>query len=729
AVKGTCLDVTYLRETEAQARETEENYRYTIELSPQIPWTADRCGNLTEISPRWSEIIGMSNEETHGLGWAAALHPDDAIWALPAWRASVLSGEPFDTRLRLKRVSGEYSWFRARARPRRDEKNQIIRWYGVAEDVHEQVRAENALTSAEERYRLATQATNDLIWDFDPATNRVEWTRSLVNVFGYPAEELGTNTAWWEDHIHPEDRAATLGCFHRALGSNEQQFVHEYRFRRADGSYATVFDRGYVVRDEQGHAVRAVGAMQDLTGRKLAEEAARWGANHDFLTELPNRRLFHRRLEQALACAAARNTQVALLHLDVDHFKAVNDTWGHGAGDELLRTLAFRLREVIRSSDTIARLGGDEFAIILGDVGDAEDLPSLVQTILDRMREPFSYDGRILDCRTSIGASVYPLHGQSSEELLKNADTALYSAKLAGRGGLMVFQPEMREEVAKRSLMVSRARDAVTHDLVFPYYQPKMDLRTGHVNGFEALLRWRDPAGELQSPKEILAAFEDLELAEAISERMLERTLRDAITWLDAGVPFGHIAVNAAAAEFRQDNFAERVLEKLGKASLPTSRFQIEVTETVFLGRGAENVERSLNLLSREGVTIALDDFGTGYASLRHLKQFPVDVLKIDRSFVQGLQNGLGDAAIIEAVLKLGQSLRISTVAEGVETAAQADHLRSRGCDFGQGFLYSPAVPAERVPSLITSLGAIHSRVGTLQATADHPLDARTDSF
>jgi EAL domain-containing protein (putative c-di-GMP-specific phosphodiesterase class I) len=291
---------------------------------------------------------------------------------------------------------------------------------------------------------------------------------------------------------------------------------------------------------------------------------------------------------------------------------------------------------------------------------------------------------------------------------LKNADTALYAAKSAGRGGLMVFRPEMRAEVQKRSSMVALARDAVNEDRIEPFYQPKVDLRTGAVSGFEALLRWRDIHGKLQNPVQIAAAFEDLEVACGISDRILERTVQDCRRWLDKGVEFGHVAINAAAAEFRRDNFAERVLEQLQKADVPTRRFQLEVTETVFLGRGAEHVERALKLLSAEGVTIALDDFGTGYASLQHLKQFPVDVIKIDQSFVRDLGNGMGDAAIIEAVLKLGQSLGIRTVAEGIETQAQQDHLRRGGCDYGQGYLYSKAVAASRVPQLISSLSSTH---------------------
>jgi diguanylate cyclase (GGDEF)-like protein/PAS domain S-box-containing protein len=701
---GLTEDIQEQVEAEQSLREGEEHYRHAVELSPQIPWTADRWGNITEVGPRWLELMGMDLESTLGQGWTRALHPEDVPATYVIWSDCLETGEPLDVRYRLKHVDGEYRWVRARARPRRDDNGQIVRWYGVAEDIHDQVRGEEALSKAEERYRLATQATNDLIWDWDAATERVEWTRSLVDGFGYAIEELGTHLDWWGEHIHPDDRVATLNSFNEAVTGTTQKYVAEYRFRRADNSYATVCDRAYIVRDEHGRAVRAVGAMQDLSERKRAEEKARWGATHDYLTELPNRRLFQERLEQALACAGEMNGKVGLLHLDVDQFKQINDALGHGAGDMLLRTLASRLREVIRPGDTIARLGGDEFAIILPALGGEQDLTDLVGRLLERMREPFAYDGRVLDCRASIGASLHPEHGSTPEELLKNADIALYMAKAMNRAGFVVYEHRMREEMRKRSSMVTRAREAIREDRLIAYYQPKVDLqRRNRIIGFEALLRWQDPQLGIQLPMTLEAAFEDLEVAADISDRIIAHAISDMRRWLDQGIDFGHVAVNAAAAEFRRDDFAERVLQKLAEAQVPTSCFQLEVTETVFLGRGAEYVDRALKLLSSHGVQIALDDFGTGYASLRHLKQFPVNIIKIDQSFVRGMMEDPEDEAIIRAVVGLSQSLGISVVAEGVETDAQHDGLRTIGCSFGQGFLYSRAVCPASVPELLMS--------------------------
>jgi EAL domain-containing protein (putative c-di-GMP-specific phosphodiesterase class I) len=333
-----------------------------------------------------------------------------------------------------------------------------------------------------------------------------------------------------------------------------------------------------------------------------------------------------------------------------------------------------------------------------------QNLADLCTSIHERLKEPFIQEGRVLDCRISIGAAIYPLHGTTPKDLMISADMALYAAKSAGRSTTVEYRPELRDEVQRFASMVSLARQAVNEDRIFPFYQPQLDLANGKIVGFEALLRWRDNNNAVHLPATIEAAFEDHEVAADISDRIIQQAIADMRGWLDDGVDFGHVAVNASAAEFRRDDFAERVLESLHKAKISSEYFQLEVTETVFLGRGAEFVHRALGLLSSEGVKIALDDFGTGYASLRHLKQFPVDIIKIDQSFVRDMEADPGDEAIIRAVVNLGKNLGIKVVAEGIENMHQAKRLIELGCDYGQGFLFSKAVPGDRVPPLLAHL-------------------------
>jgi diguanylate cyclase (GGDEF)-like protein/PAS domain S-box-containing protein len=449
--------------------------------------------------------------------------------------------------------------------------------------------------------------------------------------------------------------------------------------------------------DRDGVPVRLVVISRDITEQKEAEEKAHWAANHDPLTQLPNRFLLQQRLDSEIERTQALGGGFALMMLDVDHLKRVNDGLGHDAGDALLREVASRLKSTMRDGDTVARLGGDEFAIILCGIETATGVDAAAKAITTKLAEPFAYGGRMLDCHASIGVSLFPGQGQDRAALMKNADVALYVAKSSARGSLKIFEPAFRQEMQKRSSMLALAKDALHNDWIVPYYQPKVEFGSGALAGYEALLRWSHPKKGIQSPATIAAAFEDLNLAAEISDRMIAKVIDDVRRWKEQGVHFGHVAINAAAAEFRRGGFAESLLERLSAASISPGDIQLEVTEAVFLGRGAECVEQALKTLSREGVKIALDDFGTGYASLSHLKQFPVDTIKIDRSFIQDLGRARGAEAIISAVISLGRSLAIEVVAEGIESVSQHSFLLQEGCQYGQGFLYSKAVPNQCV--------------------------------
>lgn len=453
-----------------------------------------------------------------------------------------------------------------------------------------------------------------------------------------------------------------------------------------------------------GPPSRIVIIARDVTDQKKAEERLQWAAHHDPLTSLPNRILFQKRLQEEIARALVLREPFGLLLLDLDDFKRVNDGLGHETGDALLCDLASRLLPAVRSDDFVARVGGDEFAVILRKVADDHQLSCAASGILDRLNQPYVGDGLILDCHASIGASIFPRDGTDPVELMKNADTALYGAKDGSRGSLRVFAPDLRAEIQVRDSMLSLARDALANNRLIPFYQPKVDLRTGRLSGFEALLRWNHPDYGPQTPETIDAAFRDDRLAAAISDRIIELVLGDMRRWLDDGVEFGHVAINAAAAEFRRADFADRLLDRLDRAAIPRSRLHLEVTESVFLGRGAECVERALRTLSEAGVEIVLDDFGTGYASLSHLKQFPVSTLKIDKLFVRDLHEDPDDEAIVRAVIGLGQSLGIKVVAEGIETPAQSAYLRKYGCDYGQGYMFGAAEGAAVVPLIAKRL-------------------------
>jgi diguanylate cyclase (GGDEF)-like protein len=452
---------------------------------------------------------------------------------------------------------------------------------------------------------------------------------------------------------------------------------------------------------------RLIVVSRDITHQKRSEERAIWMAQHDTLTGLPNRALLQEKLDALLAGKAP--PAAAMLVVDVDNFKGINDALGHDAGDVLLCTIATRLAEAVGDEDLVARTAGDEFALLVAARRN-EDVEAIARRIFASLREPIRHGGRLVECGASIGASLIPRDGRDRSQIMKAADIALYAAKAGGRAQLRIFEPSMMVEVERHQAMIAAARVALQYDAIEPHYQPKVSLRTSRIVGFEALLRWRDPDGALRGPDAVEAAFEDPLLGPQISERMLERVLSDIEAWTTAGVDFGHVAINVTSADFRREDFVDTIVARLAQRGLPPACLQIEVTENVFLGRAANEVEGVLQRLSDFGVRIALDDFGTGYASLSHLNQFPVDLLKIDRSFIRRIGESADADAISAAVINLGRSLGMEVIAEGIETAAQEAHLIKLGCDSGQGFLYSKALPALTVPAAIARQDAENRR-------------------
>lgn len=701
-------DVTARRTAEAELRESEEHYRHTVELAPQISWTATADGQVDAVSSRWRAVTGGEPCDAMGTHWLSSLHPDDVASTQARWSQAIATKGVVDMEYRLRTANRCYRWFRARAAARLDETGEVLRWYGTLEDIHDRKLTEDALRESEERFRLAAHAAGLGIWDYDSLGGRREWSDEFKAMLGLPLHApASVDTAL--SLVVPADRhrlQTLVGAV--AAGDGNHRFETMLRIHRADtGEERWIKTGGWRIEAPSGVLSRVLVTTRDVTEERTAEDRIRFAAHHDALTGLPNRGAFGERLERAIEQARRLGNGLALVLFDVDHLKETNDTIGHDAGDVVLRTFGERLRGALGDHCTLARLGGDEFAAVIEGEGDAPAVIARVQAALRRLREPLSHEGRILDCQATAGGSLFPAHGETAAELLKSADIALYAAKAQARGSMATFQPQMRADLQRRSSMLSIARDVIRDDRVAPHYQPKVALASGQVCGFEALLRWQHPSLGPQSPATIAAAFEDLELAVGLSERMLECIVGDMRRWLDDGVEFGRIAFNLSPAEFRREDMIDRILGRLARARIPTSCLELEVTETVFVGRGAECVATTLETFSQAGVHIALDDFGTGYASLTHLKAFPVHTIKIDRSFVSNLDTDAGDAAIIDAVVALGHRLGMTVVAEGVETPAQARYLLAQGCDMAQGYLFGKSVPREAVPDAVARVIAM----------------------
>ncbi|HEY0313269.1 MAG TPA: EAL domain-containing protein [Allosphingosinicella sp.] len=458
------------------------------------------------------------------------------------------------------------------------------------------------------------------------------------------------------------------------------------------------------IRDRRGRVARLLAISRDITAHRATADRLRRIGEEDWLTDLPNRRSFQMRVEAAALEAMDKSSTFGLLLLDLDRFKHVNDMFGHAAGDHLLRIVARRLRGVLDKGAFLARVGGDGFAVIVPDIAADLDLIRVGEAILERLQRPACFDGRLIHASASIGAALFPRDGASADELFKNADRALFATKARGRGGIQMFQQHMRQAAQREASQLSLARVALMEKSVLPFYQPKLCLASGRISGLEALLRWDHPRLGIQLPETISEAFKDYELASRIGSLIQRAVIGDIRAWLRQGVEFGHVSINASPAEFMRDDYAERLVARVQQAGICPSLVQIEVTEHAFLAQGAEHVERALRVLSANGIRISLDDFGTGYSSLSHIKDFPVDTLKIDRSFVSTIDTVAESAAIVRALVELAKNLSIEVVAEGVEDEAQRKFLAGIGCDYGQGFLFSRPVKMEEVGELLRKL-------------------------
>ena len=464
---------------------------------------------------------------------------------------------------------------------------------------------------------------------------------------------------------------------------------------RRDGSEIPIEDSVSPIHDREGHATGAVIVFRDVSAARAMALQMAHSAQHDFLTGLPNRMLLNDRVSQAIALAQRHMKKVAVLFLDLDGFKHVNDSLGHPIGDKLLQSVAERLVDCGRSSDTVSRQGGDEFVVLLSEVEQSDDAAITARRMLQAVAEPHSIGQHDLHVTTSIGVSIFPDDGLDAETLIKNADTAMYQAKENGHQSYQFFKPAMNIRAVERQSIEESLRRALERQEFALHYQPIINLRTGEITGAEALLRWTHPVRGPVSPAEFIPVAEDCGLILPIGNWALREACRQAQAWVDAGLPLASMAVNISAMEFRDEHFLEGVFAILKETGLNPKSLELELTESVLMKR-AESSESILKILRATGVQVAVDDFGTGYSSLSYLRRFPIDALKIDQSFVRQITTAPDETTIVTAVISMGRSLKLRVVAEGVETQEELAFLQAHDCEEAQGYYFSrPLVPGE----------------------------------
>jgi diguanylate cyclase (GGDEF)-like protein/PAS domain S-box-containing protein len=462
---------------------------------------------------------------------------------------------------------------------------------------------------------------------------------------------------------------------------------------RRDGVESAIEDSAAPIHDRNGHVTGAVIVFHDVSAARAMSQRMTHSAQHDILTDLPNRLLLSDRIVQAIALARRQRRSLALLFLDLDRFKYVNDSLGHAVGDELLRSVSRRLLANVRASDTVSRLGGDEFVILLLEIAHSVDAAASANKMLFSLSQPHIVGEHTLHVNVSIGISVYPDDGEDAETLIKSADTAMYHAKENGRNNFQFFRAEMNAKVMARHSLVDNLRRALERNQFLLYYQPKVNLETGQITGVEALIRWQHPERELVLPAQFVHAAEECGLILQIGRWVLREACRQAREWLDAGLPFQRVSINVSAVEFRDKGFVEGVRAALADSGLPARYLDLELTEGVLM----EDVESTASVLQEiksMGVRLAVDDFGTGYSSLSYLQQFPIDDLKIDQSFVRRITGDPNDCPIVNAIISIGKGLRHRVIAEGIETEQQRAYLQTRHCAEGQGYLFSRPLAA-----------------------------------
>lgn len=572
------------------------------------------------------------------------------------------------------------------------------------------------LRHSENRLALAQHIARLGNWDWDIDKNDLYWSEQMYKVFAVDSGEFVPSREAILEAVHPDDREMVKSEIDNIL-LGRKEFSLDYRIVVKGDICCTVHEQGEVIYDKQGKAVSAHGTLQDISDRIRAEEQIRFLAYYDPLTGLPNRQLFMEHIEQALHSARRSDAKMALLYLDLDRFKRINDTLGHGAGDQLLKKISTDLSDCVRSSDIIAkadmlndprislsRLAGDEFTFLLTGIAEEEHAGLVAKRILEVVNQAVEINGQVVYVSASIGISLYPRDGDTVEFLLRSADVAMNHAKERGRNSFMFFSSQMNSRALERLNIETDLKKVIERDELVLFYQPQINLQTGEIAGLEALVRWQHPEHGLVLPGKFIPVAEESSLIIPISDWVLHEACRQNQQWIEAGLTPVRMGVNISSVQFGKQNLTGVVQEALRATGLDPQYLELELTESAIMQNVGKVIEM-LNEMKSLGVSLSVDDFGTGYSSMSYLKRFPLDTLKIDRSFIMDIIIDENDAAIVKAIIALAKILGLKTIAEGVETREQLDFLREHGSDEIQGFFISKPLPAKEAEQFLVQDG------------------------
>lgn len=650
------------------------------------------------VNDKFAALLGYRPDEMTDLG-IADVYPENEVAAVLGRREQLARGDfeyaSRDALLLRKDGTSVIASFVTSIIRNRD--GEPLYFLSIALDKSEARRTAAALEETKELFQQLAKHIPQIFWVADGPLGKMIYVSSACEqILGVSPETLLRKQRLLVRAIHPDDRRLVYEQRKRATAGIYDQ---TYRVVRSDGATRWVHDRAFPIRDAAGFPVRVAGVTEDITERRRAEEQLIHLAHFDQLTGLPNRTLFADRLQQALALAKRKHWSVAVLFVDIDRFKYVNDSLGHASGDLLLRLVAQRLTRCTRANDTVARFGGDEYAIVVNGLEAADEAALIALKIMEVLNVGFPLEHTELYVSASIGITVAPQDGSTPETLLKQADIAMYRAKELGRKNFQFYKPEMNARAQELLALEQDLRHALERSELEIYYQPKVSLQSGRVTGAEALLRWNHPERGLVSPAAFMPALEETGLIIPVGEFVLATACRQARAWQVVGLSVP-IAVNLSARQFVSPAIGTVIQETLLQHHLSPNLLELEITESSVMV-DPEEAARTLQRLDRLGVAISIDDFGTGYSSLAYLKRFPIKTLKVDRSFIRDAPINRDDAAITRAIVSMAHSLSLRVIAEGVETKEQLHFLRECTCDEGQGYLFSRPLPAKDAEAVL----------------------------
>lgn len=657
-----------------------------VEQSASSIIVTDRRGVIEYVNPYFCSVTGYTPEEAIGKPVSLLKSGETSREQYGDMWQTLHTGGTWRGEMHNRRKDGSLYWDFATIAPVCDVAGNITHFVAVQEDIT--ARKEN-----ESRLRLFArvfESVNEGIVVTD-ATKRIVLVNPAFSLItGYSAEEVtGRNPSLLQSGLMEDDFYTTMWNTIDEKGCWQGEIVD----RRKDGSSYTQWLSITTLCGTDGSVDYYIGVTADVSERKLAEQRMAYLAQHDFLTGLANRAVLHDRLAQALAQAAREHGRVAVMFLDLDRFKGINDTLGHALGDRLLQEIAHRIRSVVRAGDTVCRQGGDEFVIMLARWETLEDIVSVAQKLLHSISRACVLEGNVIEVSTSIGISVFPEDGSDSDELLKQADMAMYHAKETGRNKYNFFTADMNLRANERMLIERKLRRALERQEFVLQYQPQFELETGRITGVEALLRWNDPETGIMLPDKFITIAEELGLIIQIGEWVLREAIRQNLRWRKMDLPHIVIAVNLSPVQFRQKGLGDTIIRTVRESGLDPAALELEITEGTLMDDPAQAI-LLMGQIKAQGIILSMDDFGTGYSSLSYLKRFPIDKLKIDQSFVRDIGEDPDDAAIVKTIISMAHSLKLKVIAEGVETAEQLAYLREHGCDEMQGFYLSKPLSA-----------------------------------